>query len=76
MDCRKIQQVIYRFIYGESSTVELRRVKMHLDRCHHCEKERQMIADILDHLKDELADEPLPDGCRERMLEKIKQQSH
>lgn len=71
MDCKAIQQVIFRFIYGESSADELRHIKAHLDRCGECRKESEIIAEILERLKGALPDEPVPDGFRERMLARI-----
>ena len=70
-----IENVIYRFIYGESSSAELRNIKKHLDRCGHCEREKAIIGEILQHLKDGLEDDPLPDGLRERLLAKIHAES-
>jgi hypothetical protein len=74
MDCKKFQQVIYRFIYGESNTIELRKIKAHLERCQGCEKERLIIEDILVQLKTDASDcqEPCPDGMKERLLSRIK----
>jgi anti-sigma factor (TIGR02949 family) len=71
MDCKAIQQVIFRFIYGESSADELRKIKAHLDRCGDCKAEGEVIAEILEKLKGALPDEPVPDGFRERMLARI-----
>jgi hypothetical protein len=74
MDCKKIQQVIYRFIYGESNTFELRKIKAHLERCQGCEKERLIIEDILVQLRFDATEcnEPCPDGMKERLLDRIK----
>ncbi len=66
-----IENVIYRFIYGESSADELRSIKVHLDKCGHCKHESSIIEDILQQLKKGVADEPLPEGLRERVLGKI-----
>lgn len=66
-----IEKVIYRFIYGESSTEELRHIKKHLDLCGHCVREKSIIEEILQQLKDGVEEEPLPDGLRDRVLEKI-----
>jgi predicted anti-sigma-YlaC factor YlaD len=74
MDCKSIQQAIYRFVYGESDSTELRKIKGHLDRCKECRQERELISNILvkleAHAKDERT-EALPDGCRDRILGKI-----
>ena len=71
MDCKAVQQVIYRFIYNESDADELRRVKEHLDRCGHCRREREIIEELLNNIKSSLTDEPIPKGFRERMLARI-----
>ncbi|MCH7472586.1 zf-HC2 domain-containing protein [bacterium] len=75
MDCKKVEKVIFRFIYGESGEHELRRIKEHLDRCGECEKERLIIADILEQLRNGLADDPVPAGFRERVLALIHQEA-
>jgi predicted anti-sigma-YlaC factor YlaD len=72
MDCRKVERVIFRFIYGESDAYELRKIKEHLDRCGDCRKERDIISDILEQLKCGVPDDPIPDGFRERMLARIR----
>lgn len=71
MDCKKVQQKIYRFIYGESDEHELRQIKAHLDRCGDCMAESALIADILTQLKNGLPDDPVPEGFKERVLERI-----
>jgi anti-sigma factor (TIGR02949 family) len=71
MDCKKVQQQIFRFIYGESDEHELRHIKAHLDRCGDCQAESALIADILTQLKDALPDDPVPDGFKERVLQRI-----
>lgn len=73
MDCKKIQQVIYRFIYGEGNTVELRRIKAHLEQCKGCQEERLIIEDILVQLKEKAAEaEECPECVKDRMLENLK----
>ncbi len=74
MDCKKIQQVIYRFIYGESNTIELRKIKAHLERCSSCQEERLIIEEILVQLKTEAtaAKEDCPECVKDRMLDGIK----
>ncbi len=71
MDCKAIEREIFRFIYGEGDTVRLKRIKDHLDKCGHCRRERDIIADILARLKDGYPDEPLPEGLKERVLAAI-----
>jgi anti-sigma factor (TIGR02949 family) len=71
MDCRKIERVIFRFIYGESDADELRKIKEHLDRCGECRREREIIEEILVALKNGLPEDPVPEGFRERMLLRI-----
>ena len=71
MDCKAIQQTIFRYIYGETSVDELKRIKAHLDRCGECRAEGEVIAEILEKLKNALPDDPVPEGFRERMLERI-----
>ena len=71
MDCKAIEREIFRFIYGEGDAIRLRLIKEHLDKCGHCTRERDIIADILAKLKDGYPDEPLPDGLRERVLAAI-----
>lgn len=78
MDCKAVQKVIYRFVYGESDSTELLQVKRHLDRCRECEQERALIGDILSRIKDVAESEKsesqaLPEGCRERILSAIHQ---
>jgi mycothiol system anti-sigma-R factor len=72
MDCKAIQQLIFRYLYGEASVDELRHIKAHLDRCGHCREESDMIAEILEKLKEALPDEEVPDGFKERMLARIR----
>ena len=72
MDCNKIQQVIYRFIYGESNTIELRKISAHLERCSSCQEERLIIEEILVQLKSEAVEEPCPECVKDRLLEGIK----
>ena len=71
MDCKAVQNVIFRYLYGESSVDELRHIKAHLDRCRQCRAESDIIADILERLREGLPDEPVPEGFKERMLERI-----
>ena len=71
MDCKAVQQVIFKFIYGESSTYELRRIKAHLDRCKNCAAEAVIIEDILAKLKEGLTEEPVPEDFRDRVLSRI-----
>jgi mycothiol system anti-sigma-R factor len=72
MDCKKIEQVIFRFLYGEANIEELRHIKEHLDRCGHCRRESEIIALILSQLKDSMTPEPVPEGLKERVLAKIR----
>lgn len=74
MDCKAVQKVIFRFVYGESDQTELLQVKRHLDRCRECEQERELIGSILDKIKIAASSdnaEDLPTGCRERILAAI-----
>jgi anti-sigma factor (TIGR02949 family) len=71
MDCKMVERVIYRFIYGESDSHELTKMKQHLDRCGECRKQRDIIEDILQQLKRGLPDDPVPEGFRERVLQRI-----
>ena len=74
MDCKAIQQAIYRFVYGESDSTELRQIKGHLDRCKECKQESELIGDILGKLQSHAKEERsagLPEGCRDRILGKI-----
>jgi len=71
MDCRKVEQVIFRFLYGEASVDELRHIKLHLDKCGHCRRESEIIAMILSQLKDSMTADPVPEGLKERVLAKI-----
>ena len=43
MDCKMVQQKIFRFIYGESDAHELRKVKEHLELCNECLKECELM---------------------------------
>jgi anti-sigma factor (TIGR02949 family) len=75
MDCKMVERVIYRFIYGESDAHELKKIKEHLERCGECRRERDLIEEILGQLKEALPEAPVPDGFRERMLARIKTES-
>jgi anti-sigma factor (TIGR02949 family) len=71
MDCKMVERVIYRFIYGESDTHELVKIKEHLERCGECRRERELIEEILEQIKAALPEDPVPAGFRERMLARI-----
>jgi anti-sigma factor (TIGR02949 family) len=71
MDCKMVQQKIFRFIYGESDPEELRHINAHLERCGDCRAEQELIADILEQLKRGMPDDPVPHGLKERVLERI-----
>ena len=71
MDCKKVERAIFRFLYGEADAYELKSIKQHLDRCGHCVRESEIIGEILDQLRNSMTDDPVPDGLRERILEKI-----
>jgi predicted anti-sigma-YlaC factor YlaD len=74
MDCKAVQKVIYRFVYGESDSTELLQVKRHLDRCRECDTERELISDILSKIRsvaESETSEALPEGCRDRILSAI-----
>jgi mycothiol system anti-sigma-R factor len=71
MDCKKVEQAIFRFLYGESDAYELKHIKTHLDLCGDCKRESEIIGEILSQLKNCMTDDPVPDGLRERILEKI-----
>lgn len=76
MDCKAVQKVIYRFVYGESDGAELLQVKRHLDRCRECDQERELIGSILSKIQavaESEKAEALPTGCRERILAAIHQ---
>jgi anti-sigma factor (TIGR02949 family) len=66
-----VQQKIYGFIYGESDEYELRKIKEHLEICKACAKEYALIEDILKQLRKGLPDDPIPDGFKERVLDRI-----
>lgn len=71
MDCKKVEQAIFRFLYGESDTYELKNIKQHLDRCGDCKHESEIIGEILAQMRNCMTDDPVPDGMRERILAKI-----
>jgi anti-sigma factor (TIGR02949 family) len=71
MDCKMVERVIFRFVYGESDSHELKKMKEHLDRCGECRKQRDIIVEILDQLKRGLPEDPVPEGFRERVLQRI-----
>jgi len=71
MDCRKVEQAIFRFLYGESDAHELEHIKTHLDRCGDCRRESEIIGDILAQLRNSMTEDPLPEGMRERILHRI-----
>lgn len=72
MDCKKVQDVIFNFVYGESSEAELEATRDHLEKCGDCARERQVIEKLLSKIKGCEAQEPVSDDCRNRMLSKIK----
>jgi len=71
MDCKKVEQTIFRFLYGESDAHELAHIKSHLDRCGECRRESEIIGDILVQMRNCLTEDPLPEGLRERILLRI-----
>lgn len=72
MDCKKIQDVIFNFVYGESSEAELEATRDHLEKCGDCARERQVIEKLLSKIKSTNDHEAVTDDCRNRMLNKIK----
>ncbi|MEZ5337020.1 MAG: zf-HC2 domain-containing protein [bacterium] len=72
MDCKKIQDVIFNFVYGESSEAELEATRDHLEKCGDCARERQVIEKLLSKIKNCEPQESVSDDCRNRMLSKIK----
>lgn len=72
MDCKKIQDVIFNFVYGESSEAELEATRDHLEKCGDCARERQVIEKLLSRIKSCDEGEAVPEDCRDRMLSKIK----
>ncbi len=72
MDCKKIQDVIFNFVYGESSEAELLATRDHLEKCGDCAREKQVIEKLLDKIKNCEAQETVTEDCRDRMLSKIK----
>ena len=71
MDCKKIEKVIFRFVYGECDASELVSIKQHLDKCGGYKKESEIIDEILAQFKNSFEDEPLPDGLRDKVLARI-----
>lgn len=71
MDCRMVQKLIFRFIYGEADAYELRKIKEHLDICRRCRRESEIIADILEQLRLGLPEDPVPEGFRTRVLARV-----
>jgi len=71
MDCKAVQQVIFRFIYGECDSYTLQKVKEHLDVCGACRRERDIIQEILTKLKDGLVEEPVPESFRQRVMARV-----
>ena len=72
MDCKKIQDVIFNFVYGESSEAELEATRDHLEKCGDCARERAVIERLLSKIKSSDQQEPVSDDVRNRMLNKIK----
>ncbi len=71
MDCKKVEKVVFNYLYGECEVDELRLIKEHLDKCGDCRRESEIIADILSQLKETVTHDPVPEGLRDRMLAKI-----
>jgi anti-sigma factor (TIGR02949 family) len=71
MDCKMVQQRIYRFIYGESDAHELSQIKDHLEHCGGCRREREIIEEILAKIKQGLTDEPVPITFKQRVLARV-----
>jgi mycothiol system anti-sigma-R factor len=71
MDCKKVEQTIFRFLYGESDAHELEHIKAHLDLCGDCRRESEIIGEILTQLRNSMTEDPLPAGMRERILHRI-----
>lgn len=71
MDCKKVEDKIFRFLYGESDTHELEHIKAHLDRCGECRRQSEIIGEILTQVRNCLTDDPLPEGLRDRILLRI-----
>jgi predicted anti-sigma-YlaC factor YlaD len=72
MDCKKIQHVIFRFIYGEADEIELRQVQTHLERCKECRKEREIIAGLLAKVRGCFCAEKTPEHLRQNLLNRVK----
>jgi len=72
MDCKKIQRVIFRFIYGESDGLELMSIKAHLDRCSECRRESEIIDGILMQIRGAVNIDAPPAGICDRMRERVR----
>lgn len=76
MDCKAVQQHIFRLVYDEADPYELRKLQEHLAVCDACRHEQEIIESILKQLKDCLCEDPLPDGCYERMKTNLQKVIH
>lgn len=72
MNCGELRQKVYLFYYGELSAEELEDIYIHLQSCNKCEEEKNLIARILEILKDGLVDEPVPLTIREKIFSRLK----
>ncbi len=71
MNCGDLRQKIYLFYYGELSAGELEEIYLHLAECDHCQEEKNLIARILQTLKDGMAEEAPPETIRRRLYESL-----
>ncbi len=71
MNCGEIRQKIYLFYYGELSASELKDIYEHLSNCNHCDKERRIIAQILEVLQNGFKDEEPPMGLKEKIFNNL-----
>jgi uncharacterized CHY-type Zn-finger protein len=73
MDCKAVQQHIFRLVYDEADPHELRKLQEHLAVCGACRQEQEIIESILKQLRECLCDDPLPEGCYERMKSNLEE---
>ena len=72
MDCKQVADKIYQYLDGKLSDEELFGIKEHLDVCHECEREREVIQMIFEKLNLFRQELPPPD-VKEKVMRQIRE---
>jgi mycothiol system anti-sigma-R factor len=70
IDCKQVADKIYQYLDGSLTDEELMGIKEHLDVCHECEHEREVIQMILDKLNRFTEELPSP-GLKDKVMKQI-----